>query len=270
MSKVKVDEPNRPQPSRAMRLACPSWVIPGTWAENLDFILSRPENPVSGVELLVFDFDEATRAALSAELPAIARAAERLELSAHLPARLDPGTVVLVDMLKVYVKTFVLHPPKPGDEEDFLAFVRATTARTEPGAISSPAGAALSSTCPIYALEYTRRDEFSRALELLDGAGFPSSTFPVCMDTGHLLLEGEDPADFARWAQDRLSRIHLHGLAPDEKGIMRDHAALVPGSPWLERLLPILRDFAGTIELELFDWDAVLASATTLATALRK
>jgi hypothetical protein len=254
MNAAKVDDPTSRHPLEAMRLACPSWVMPGTWAENLEFILSQPENPQSGVELLVFDFDEATRASLSAELPAIARAAARLELSVHLPPRLQPGTVVLVDMLKDYAQTFVIHPPKPGEEEDFLAFMRA---------------AATSSNSPSFVLEYTDREAFFRGLEVLDGAGFPSSSFPLCMDTGHLLLEGEDPASFAIWAGDRLARIHLHGIAPDAQGTMRDHAALVPGSPWLERLLPILRRFAGTIELELFEWAAVLASATSLAAAMR-
>ncbi len=252
-----------------MKLACPSWVIPGSWGENLDFILSQVERPVNGVELLVFDFDAKTRAALAAELPTIARAASQLELSIHLPSRVGPGTLELVDMMKDFAKVFVVHPPKRGDEGDFAGFLRAAADDALRG--------------QLFAIEYTNEGDFARGFGLLDESGIPSSNFPICMDTGHLLIEGRDPADFARWAGERLARVHLHDIvckaAPsggadsfpvrsgtaDSVGTMRDHAPLKGGSAWLGRLFPILEAFAGTVELELFDWEAVLASARLLS-----
>ncbi len=230
-----------------MRFACPSWVFPGTWSENLDFILARDPCPVDGVELLVFEYDGTCRSELLQEIPAILRAAERLDLTVHLPVPLGPGASELVEVLGEHVQGFVVHPPEPPGDAAFLEFMALTLGK--PG--------------PWTALEYTNAADFRRALALLD-AEFPApGSTGICVDSGHLLLDAVDPGDFFRLHASRVRHVHLHDVAGTDGGQEsrgRDHAPLVAGREWLEGFLTAARGFPGLVELELFDWNAVAGS----------
>jgi len=71
-----------------------------------------------------------------------------------------------------------------------------------------------------------RRDEVHR---VLDGSGIA-----LCLDTGHLLIGGTDPAELAREATDRIAHVHLKDVssawaARVRSGEVGYHAAVVAG-----------------------------------------
>jgi len=69
----------------------------------------------------------------------------------------------------------------------------------------------------------------------------------VCLDLGHLIMQGTNlPLAFNRY-QDRISMMHLHGVGE------RDHLGLawIPDDDWLA-VTQIIRTFRGGLSLEVF------------------
>jgi sugar phosphate isomerase/epimerase len=75
----------------------------------------------------------------------------------------------------------------------------------------------------------------------------------VCMDVGHLLLQGHDTQGFFNRFKPRVSIIHLHGV---DDG--RDHLPLdrLP-QPAADSVLRVLSEFKGIVSLEVFAFDAL-------------
>jgi sugar phosphate isomerase/epimerase len=87
------------------------------------------------------------------------------------------------------------------------------------------------------------------------------------MDTGHLLLGGESPAAFFSRHRDRIAEIHLHGVdrgAALRDGRLADHRRLRRGEAWLCELLPLLKDYGGVVNLEVFSWEEARAGTLVL------
>jgi sugar phosphate isomerase/epimerase len=76
---------------------------------------------------------------------------------------------------------------------------------------------------------------------------------PLCLDTGHFLLEGKKPVDaFERWFG-RITEIHLHGTANG-----KDHVPIVGDEAWFIDCAPLFKRFTGTIHIEIFDYRAIV------------
>lgn len=220
----------------------PSWVIPGTYAENLRFLEDKTE--ISGVELLFFMYDDEIRAQLDAEWDEIVRYRERFTFTAHLPDVLLPAHEELAARLAPLVRHFITHPPRenPAAQARLLA-------------------------------EWAER---YNALFLTEntGPGLLEALLPhlderagLCLDTGHLLLAGRNPADFFRAHGRRIGEIHLHGVDKEEAardGKLPDHRRLRGDEAWLLELVPLLKEFGGLINLELFSWEEAGAGADLL------
>ena len=209
-------------------LVTPSWVIPGTYLENLRFLDGKDR--ISGVELLFFLYDDGIRTEFLRELPEIRDFAERFVFTAHLPDNLKEEHEELVGILSPLVKHFIVHP-----------------------AAEAEAGARLLETWMSrygkrrFLLENTVPGYFEALLACLDG------DTPVCMDTGHLLLEGRRPADFARCYGGQICEVHLNGTGGSGDG----HKPPRAEDEWFLELTPFLRRFSGIVNLELFSWDEV-------------
>jgi sugar phosphate isomerase/epimerase len=203
-----------------MRLFVPSWVVPGSYLENLRFLEDKPA--ISGVELLFFLYDGETRRLFEKEYDEIARFKDRFHYAAHLPEPLKAEHQELIDRLSPLVEHFIVHP----------------------------GGSALFPDNR-FVLENTRLEKFEDALEKLP----PDKA--VCMDTGHLLLEDQSPVDFLRRYGGRVKEIHLHGLDREKAlldGKLPDHRPVKQTDGWLQALLPELARFDGIINLEVFSW----------------
>jgi hypothetical protein len=80
-----------------MQIFVPSWIIPGTYLENIRFL--EDKRAISGVELLFFLYDGETRQLFEREYAEIARYRSRFRFTAHLPEPLTVDHGEFVDML---------------------------------------------------------------------------------------------------------------------------------------------------------------------------
>ena len=227
-------------------LCVPSWVIPGTYAENLRFLRDKKE--IQGVELLFFLYDDEIKDQFDSEWEEIYSFRERFVFTAHLPELLLPSHSELVERLAPLVRHFIFHPAEenPGAQARLLAeWTEQYGAR--------------------FLAENTKAGLLEALLRVCEGALGPS----LCMDTGHLLLDGQNPADFFAKHRDRINEIHLHSIDREQSAIdgrLADHRRLRE-EPWLLELLPLLEGFQGVINLEVFSWEEARASIDILHTA---
>jgi sugar phosphate isomerase/epimerase len=214
-------------------LSVPSWVIPGTYSENLRFLETK--EAIRGVELLFFLYDDEVKAQLDSEWDDIRRYRERFVFTAHLPDVLLPSHEELAARLAPLVRHFVLHP-----------------------AVENPAAQAslLARWAERYGAVFLVENTGPGLLEALlphlgTGAG-------LCMDCGHLLLDGQNPSAFFAAHRHRIGEIHLHTVDREQAAIdgkLADHRRLRQNEPWLHELLPLLVDYRGIINLEVFSWE---------------
>ena len=217
-------------------IALPSWVIPGTYLENIRFLESHEE--VGAVELLFFFYDDETEALFSRERPEIEDYRHRFIFTAHLPDVLRPEHESLVEHLSPLVRHFIVHPLAGSSAEESAIFLSAWMDRYGKDR---------------FLIENTKTSIFESFIPLL-----PPDT-KLCMDCGHLLLEGRSPRDFFdAYGGGRIREIHLHGIdlhaaTWDEK--LPDHRSFPPDSPWFTALLPRLGDYSGIVNVEVFSWE---------------
>jgi len=219
-------------------LSVPSWVIPGTYAENLRFLENKKE--VRGVELLFFMYDDAIKCQFDSEWDEICGFRKRFVFTAHLPELLLPSHEELIARLAPLVRHFIVHPDteNPADQT-----------------------ALLKNWAEHYGAVFLMENIFKGKGIFYDG------DFALCMDTGHLLLDGQSPSDFFRARQDRIKEIHLHGLDRKQSAVdgrLADHRRLKEDDPWLLELIPLLRDYRGIVNLEVFSWEEVEAGIEVL------
>lgn len=216
-----------------MKLFTPSWVKPGTYAENLS-LLSHDKD-ISGVELLFFKFDAEAEMLLEKELPLIQSYGERFEFSCHLPKLTEERTDVLIRTLSPLVTQFIFHAPKENMHDFLNRFEHLKTCTNKK-----------------LVLEYTNKALFYELEKELP-------ELFICADTGHLLLDNQNPYSWIQMRKNKLAHIHLHAV---KNG--KDHALLQSTDTWLLELIPFLKDYEGIIELELFDYEQILQSKEIL------
>ncbi len=204
-------------------LSVPSYVIPGTYLENLKFL--EDKRSIGNVELLFFSFDRNTETLLRGELDEIAAYRSRYSYSVHLPE--PPGNDVrrLVELLRPVAERFIVHAPEGGTPELGRWLERARSDFGEVFLVENVAGRA-----------------FDQLLDELRDV-------PVCCDTGHLLLDGIRPALFLDRVEERVGEIHLHGVSDG-----RDHRPFGASETWFQEIVPFLKRFDGIIHVELFDY----------------
>ena len=80
--------------------------------------------------------------------------------------------------------------------------------------------------------------------------------FGICMDVGHLILNGHDVSRFYQRYKNRISIIHLHGVRGS-----RDHESLehLPAG-LLQSFLSVLQEYRGTVSLEVFSYKTLSSS----------
>lgn len=237
-------------------LSVPSWVIPGTYAENLRFLQHQKE--VAGVELLFFMYDDEVKAQLDAEWEAILSFRERFVFTAHLPEKPAACHAELVARLAPVVRHFIVHPPPAAEDSA--------------GADDAPAAEAalLNEWAKRYNAVFLAENTFAKkgGASPLEGLlPYLDADAGLCLDTGHLLLEGQNPAACFRARENRVREIHLHSLDRRQAKLdnrLIDHRRLKPDEPWLREFLPLLEGFEGVINLEVFSWEEAAAGIDVL------
>jgi sugar phosphate isomerase/epimerase len=223
-------------------LSVPSWVIPGTYAENLRFLENKKE--IQGVELLFFMYDDAIKCQFDSEWDEICGFRKRFAFTAHLPESLLTTHEELIARLATLVRHFIVHPDaeNPADQ---AALLRSWAER--------------------YGAVFLMENIF-KGKGIFNNGNF-GGDFALCMDTGHLLLDGQSPADFFRARQDLIKEIHLHSLDRKQSAVdgrLEDHRRLREDEPWLLELIPLLNGYQGIVNLEVFSWEEVEAGIEVL------
>ncbi len=217
-----------------MILSCPSYVIPGTWWENIQYI-DRYLPEITNVELLFFIYDEETRRLLAPEEKAILSYNGRLTFTVHLPDPLLPEHDEIIDKTSFLAVNWIIHPPKQGEE---LPFTKAVDSLR---------------------LKYGNRF----LLENLTGRNHPwfikHTEWPLCLDTGHALLRGHSPGLYFNRFKKRIKEIHLLDICEG-----KDHSPLLKESIWLRNFIPLLYEYSGIVNIELFNKDEVSASVKVM------
>jgi hypothetical protein len=219
-----------------MTIASPSYLVPGTWLENLEAVADLPW--LGGVELLFFAFDEDARGILGRELEGIASFSKRFSLSLHLPDPLGEPDEELVELTRPFVGLYVAHPPKSVADAPRWALLL--------GKWRERYGDA-------FALEYTGRDAFAAAEAALPG-------LPLCPDTGRLALDGEEIAAWIASRAERVAELHVHGW---KEG--KDHLPLSPEDPWLPEVARLASRGNWRVNLEVFARASLEASYAAFA-----
>ena len=208
-------------PPTPWTLSVPSYIIPGTYLENVRYLANFPA--IRAVELLFYLYDAQTRELLIREREGLASRRGRFSFSVHLPDDLKPEHAEILDLTRDLAERYILHPPPSGDDA-FLRLVEQWRAQ--------------------YGEVFLLENLIDRSFEAL-AAGLPG--LPLCMDTGHLLLNGARIGDFLRRYGPRLQEIHLHGVRQ-----AADHRPFLETEPWFRELAPFLRRFTGVVNLEVF------------------
>ena len=227
-------------------ITVPSWVIAGTYAENLRFLDGKKE--IEGVELLFFLYDNEVKKQLDSEWEEIRHYRERFTFTAHLPELLLPVHGELIARLSPLVQHFIIHP----SAENPLAQARLIAEWTKRYDAS-------------FLVENTKAGHLETLLPYLE------QNTCLCLDTGHLLLEGKNPPDFFTKYREHIKEIHLHGIDAKQAAIdgkLIDHRRLWGNEPWLIELLPLLEDYREVINLEVFSWEEAGASIEILPDSL--
>ena len=207
-----------------MILSAPSYVIPGTYLENVQAIDAFPE--IKGIEFLFFSFDRDSWSLFRKEKDTLRSFSGRFSFSLHMPELLKEEHEELIEGTLDLVSSYVVHPDLL-DPEFFLLTLSKWIERYG----------------NIFYLENILDGNIERFLKLLPEA-------PLCMDTGHLLLEGRQPARFYTDWKQRIKKIHFHSIS---RG--RDHRASAGDEPWIRKLVPLLKTFNGILHIEIFRKD---------------
>lgn len=240
------------------RLACPSFIYPAGYVDNV----RRLGGCVDEIELLLLESapECLPRRFEINELSILAQDYE-MAFNIHLPTDVAPGSDkpgaddIAVDSLLRAIDlsrplkplSYTLHVPFPessDNAENLTAWqhrVRESLKRLldESGL---PADLIAIETLD-YPLHYL--DTVIRELG-----------FGICLDTGHLMVRGEDCRQFYQTCQQRVIIIHIHGV---DNG--RDHLALDRLSEARTREIShILRGFRRSVSLEVFSFDKLSAS----------
>lgn len=217
------------------RLSVPSYIIPGTYLENIRFIDQLPE--VRNIELLFFIFDLEVVKLFREEKEGIERYRDRFSFTVHMPDILSDEHQKFIDITRDIAKHYVIHPPE-SDYNEFARLVQSWISRYG----------------DIFVLENLARRNFEFALGMVDGLS-------ICCDSGHLLLQGNSPGAFLETWGDRVREIHLHGI---HDGM--DHCSFKPEDPWFLDMIPLLREYHHTLNVEVFDYKTMREIVDILST----
>lgn len=248
------------------RLSVPSFIYPDTWAVNARMLAPH----VDEIELLFFESETGDCLPSREEIDALSKIRKDFTLgyNIHLPTDVSlaapggAGRAEALDALGRVIEmtreldpsSWTLHIPcGPSAETDtdierWRGSVRAGLEKLLAAGI--PPGRLAVENLD-YPFEWVR--DVVRELDL-----------SVCMDVGHLLLRGEDIAAFYRENADRIAILHLHGVRDG-----KDHLPLTALSKTDGPLVAnILKDFPGTLSVEVFSYDHLTASLLWLEKTL--
>ena len=237
------------------RLGTTSFIYPDLYSENVKNL-----GPfVDEIELLFFESNHPDALPDAYEIKALADLKKEFDLTynIHLPTdviiaaanpneRRDAVNIVskVIDLTSVLEPvTFTLHIPYeeyPGGSNVWQAYVLKGLATLFENGMDP-------SLISLETLDYSP-DFFHEALNRFD--------ISVCLDVGHLFIHGFDPLKYYNKFRERISIIHLHGVADGS-----DHLSLDQLDDTNSAIVrKILKDFTGSLSIEVFSFNDLKVS----------
>ena len=234
------------------RLGTTSFIYPDHYIPNVKML-----GPfVDEIELLVFESNHIEYLFSATVVDELQRLATDLNLTynVHLPVDVAIGAAgvrqqqaavetyknVIQRLLPLTPSVFCLHIPYNEIDRQTMTLNRwrdRVRSNMEHLLSSGISGSAIS----IETLDYP--------LELIEDI-IVDLNISVCMDVGHLIVQGHDIESFFNRFFSKISGIHLHGVEND-----RDHSALdrLP-EQYIKPIIGILKRFAGIVSIEVFSY----------------
>lgn len=248
------------------RISTPSFIYPDDYIPNVQMLGPYLDE----IELLCFESHESSLPSRKTirELELLAREF-KFTYNVHLPTDIDPGSpesqekVRFVEtLLRVMDRTL---PPAPTTYTLHLPLNQAPIGRicdrAWRGRISESIrrlmgtgvqGPSLSVETLNYPLEWI--ESILREYDLR-----------VCLDMGHLIANHEDIETTYRQFAGQTTMIHLHGV---HNG--KDHLALDAfDQSWFDKIFSILKRSTGTVSIEVFSYNHLLAALAVLEKNMR-
>jgi sugar phosphate isomerase/epimerase len=248
------------------KISAPSFIHPDDYIPNVQVL-----GPfLDEIELLCF---ESSRSSLPSpvtirKLASLAREF-RFTYNVHLPSDLDPGSpermeqnrfvenmLHVMDLTRPLEPTaYILHIPYNQDpigsicDKAWKSRISGSLCRLREAGVHCPA---LSIETLNYPLEWI--EQIIREYDLR-----------VCLDMGHLIVNHENiETTFCRFGG-QTTVIHIHGV---DTG--KDHQALdVFDQSRLDQIFSLLKQFSGTVSIEVFSYDHLLTSLAILEKNMR-
>ena len=251
------------KPDLPFKLGTTTFIYPADWVANAR-ALGRAFDEL---EMLLFESRHPESLPTANDIQTLAELSTDLDFTwnVHLPIDINPGHSELkirqqaVDVIRRTIDrtaplaptTHTLHLPgltgRPGAAavSAWQERVHATIESITKGGL--PGNLLTIENMPDYPLEL--------ALPVIDAFGLE-----VCLDIGHLLVAGRSVRSAFEIFNDRITLIHLHGVADG-----RDHSDLANLPPEIQACVTaFLKDFTGTVSLEVFSREHLLASLAFL------
>jgi sugar phosphate isomerase/epimerase len=243
------------------RLGSTSYVWPDELVPNV-----RQLGPlVDDVELVLFEVEEYSNLPDRSTIAELNRLAQEHDLSytVHLPLdlalahqpSLDKAERVIDSTRQLEPRAYVLHLDGKAVEDDPLP---AALGRWQADALGAlEAVAAMAGDPRRLCVENLENYPPERFLPLLDE--MPVS---LCLDIGHLWLNGRDPISLAEAYLPRVQVVHVHGIGE------RDHQSLCHQG--VDRVAPVLellsaQGYDGVLTLEVFSQEDFFSSRALVA-----
>lgn len=211
------------------KIGVPSYVIPGTWLENIQFLENRTD--IHAIELLLFLWDKTIRSDFLHELEAIQQFKNRFIFTLHLP---DANFTVLEEIIALTnncITAYCVHPPQDSTKSySFAASLISLEQRYQKPVL----------------LENTTLSALEYVLACYQNIQ-PNINPGLCMDTAHLLVEGIAPVDFVARYGKFIKTVHLNDYEEQQ-----EHKPISSRSDWIIPCIPFFKQFTGILEVELF------------------
>ncbi len=204
-----------------MIVSAPSYIIPGTYGQNVRYLASRGE--IQAVELLFYCFDRESRDLFIREKQLIRSYRGRFSFSVHMPEVLIPDDEELIELTRDLADRYIIHPAA----KEIAGFRRLVESWRERYG-------------EVFLIENLIEGEFHDTAAALD-------SFPLCCDTGHLLRSGAGVGDFLERYSERILEIHLHGVRHGA-----DHRSFACEESWFQEIASFLKAYTGVVNLEVF------------------
>jgi sugar phosphate isomerase/epimerase len=245
-----------------LRTGTTSYIFPADLITNIRKLAGH----IDDVELVLFELDDEDNLpseSVLGELGEIAKA-NSMSYTVHLPLSLDLGSPdvarrekSVLDALRIIRLTESLDP---------WAFVLHLNPIEQHGRIDKSGWIEWTDSCvrSLSAIESAIPEPQRVCIENLESFPirmlspiFDKTGMSLCLDIGHLWIQGEDPVPLITVYKEKIRVVHIHGI------LARDHSSLRHvGKQELDRVLDSLdtNNFGGVLTIEVFNEDDFVSS----------